>query len=70
MSSENPAPEGWVGKLNTTYNLGPNLLNPEWKVKINVSTTNQMRTIYNTIGILRGSEEDGKNCQCLIQVAM
>lgn len=59
LSSENPAPPEWVGSLNTSYNLGPKLVNPGWKVRINVSTTNQIRTTYNTIGILRGSVEEG-----------
>ena len=59
MSPENPAPAEWVGLLNATYSLGPRLLNPNWKVRINVSTTNERRKIYNTIGILRGSVEDG-----------
>lgn len=60
ISPENPAPAAWVGQLNASYSLGPKLLNPDWKVRINVSTTNEMRRTYNTIGILRGSVEDGK----------
>lgn len=60
MSPTNPPPNEWVGDLNASYSLGPGFLNPEWKVKMNISTTNQKRTVYNTIGILRGSVEDGK----------
>lgn len=59
LSPENPAPTEWVGSLNTSYNLGPKLLNPGWKIRINVSNTNQIKTTYNTIGIIRGSVEDG-----------
>ena len=59
MSPENPVPDSWVGGLNATYSLGPNPLNPGWRVKMNISTTNQKRVTYNTIGILRGSVEDG-----------
>jgi Zn-dependent M28 family amino/carboxypeptidase len=55
MSSLNPAPSQWIGTLDVKYNLGP--LQSGWKVKLNISTSNQMRTIYNTIGILRGSIE-------------
>ena len=38
---------------------GPKLFNSNWKVRLNVSTTNQKKITYNTIGILRGSMEDG-----------
>ena len=65
MSSVSPTPIEWVGNLNAAYNLGPSLINPGWKVRINVSTTNQVRTIYNTIGILRGSIEDGSKSRHL-----
>ena len=60
MGSDNPPPPNWIGDLNATYNLGPKLMNTNWKVRMNISTTNQKKTIYNTIGILRGSEEPGK----------
>ena len=59
ISPENPAPSTWIGDLNATYNLGPNMINANWKVRMNISTTNQKRMTYNTIGILRGSIEDG-----------
>lgn len=65
LSPENPAPAKWVGKLNAPYRLGPNLLNPGWKVVLNVSMVNERRTIYNTIGILRGSLEDGKHTKTI-----
>ena len=61
MSPENSPPEDWVGNLNASYSLGPGFINPRWKVKMNVSTSNQKRLTYNTIGILRGSIEDGTN---------
>ena len=59
LSSKNAAPHQWVGTLDVKYNLGPLL--PGWKVRLNVSTSNQLRTVYNTIGILRGSVEPGIN---------
>jgi len=62
MSPENSPPDNWVGDLNASYSLGPGFLIPDWKVKMNVSTSNQKRLTYNTVGILRGSMEDGKNC--------
>lgn len=61
ISPENEAPSSWEGKLEAPYNLGPNLRYPGWKVRVDVSVTNQMRVIYNTIGILRGSIEKGQN---------
>ena len=61
MSPENSPPEDWVGNLNASYSLGPGFINPRWKVKMNVRTRNQKRLTYNSIGILRGSIEDGTN---------
>lgn len=59
ISPENPAPSKWYGKQQAPYRLGPKLVNPSWKVRLNVSVENEMRITYNTIGILRGSLEDG-----------
>lgn len=59
ISPTNTAPSKWVGKLDSLYHLGPDLRNPGWKVRLNVSVSNQIRTIYNTIGVLRGSVENG-----------
>lgn len=59
ISPENSAPSKWVGKMEAPYNLGPNLRNRGWKVRLDISTNNQIRTTFNTIGILRGSVEDG-----------
>lgn len=60
ISPDNVAPSKWIGKMNAPYNLGPFLRYPGWKIRLDVSTKNQVRTIFNTIGILRGSIEDGK----------
>lgn len=68
MSQDNPAPDGWVGHLDAPYNLGPGLRYPGWTVKMNISTRNEQRTIYNTIGILRGSVEDGNENSCIISM--
>ena len=59
ISPENPPPPAWIGDLNATYSLGPKLINLNWKMRLNVSTTNQKKMTYNTIGILRGLEEPG-----------
>ena len=59
ISPENSAPSKWIGKLEAPYNIGPNLRNVGWKLRLNVSTKNEIRTTFNTIGILRGSVEDG-----------
>ncbi|CAH1792636.1 unnamed protein product [Owenia fusiformis] len=50
------APEGWTGNINTTYRLGPNMINNR-TVKLTVNNKNERRTIYNTIGIIKGSVE-------------
>jgi len=69
MSPENLPPENWVGDLNASYSLGPGFINPRWKVKMNVTTKNQKRLTYNTIGILLGSIEDGTtNLFSIVQV--
>ena len=59
ISPENSAPSKWVGKMDAPYSLGPNLRNPGWRVRLDVSTVNERRTTFNTIGILKGSLEDG-----------
>lgn len=59
ISPENVAPSKWMGKMDVPYNLGPNMRYPGWKIRLDVSTNNQIRTTFNTIGILRGSIEDG-----------
>ena len=61
LSTENPAPAEWQGNLNVTYHLGPNFASPGWKIRLQVLTSNKMGVIHNTIGILRGSEEDGSH---------
>lgn len=59
ISPENPAPTKWGGKMDAPYNIGPNLRYPGWKVRLDVSIANERRTTFNTIGILKGSVEDG-----------
>ena len=70
ISDENPPPPEWVGNLDAPYNLGPTPFRLGWEVRINVSTTNEMRRTYNTIGILRGSVEDGKSLQNIDQMKL
>lgn len=52
------SPSEWQGGLEAAYNLGPNLID-NFTIKMEVYTTNQMATTYNTIGILRGEIEPG-----------
>ena len=55
----NEAPVSWQGSLNVKkYYMGPELKSG-WKVKMDVKTTNQMATVYHTIGILNGQDEPG-----------
>ncbi|CAG0901466.1 unnamed protein product [Darwinula stevensoni] len=51
------APPEWQGALNVTYRLGPGFAQPNWKVKMEVRTRNEMATVHNVIGILHGSVE-------------
>jgi N-acetylated-alpha-linked acidic dipeptidase len=53
-----PARDEWKGDLIAPYNLGPKLKN-NFTIKMEVYTSNQMRTTYNTIGIIRGEIEPG-----------
>lgn len=59
ISPENIAPSKWIGKMDAPYSLGPNLRNPGWRIRLDVSTVNERRTTFNTIGILKGSVEEG-----------
>ena len=61
-----PSPDEWQGGLEADYNLGPNLKN-NFQVKMEVYTTNQMATTYNTIGILRGEIEPGSCIYCYMK---
>lgn len=60
MSADNPAPPEWQGGLGIQYSLGPKLAAQNWSVRLEVRTTNQLATAYNTVGILRGREEPGE----------
>ncbi|KAI6185188.1 hypothetical protein M3Y99_01951200 [Aphelenchoides fujianensis] len=51
-----PAPAEWQGGLNTTYRLGPGLLNGQ-KLELEVHSTMEKKEIQNVIGYIRGSEE-------------
>lgn len=53
------APVDWEGSLNATYNLGPDFESANMIVRMKISTTNQVATIYNTIGVLTGEQEPG-----------
>ncbi|XP_048259623.1 N-acetylated-alpha-linked acidic dipeptidase 2-like [Haliotis rufescens] len=51
------APPDWRGGLNITYRLGPALEKTGWKIQMNISTRNQIKTAYNVIGVIRGQIE-------------
>jgi hypothetical protein len=58
MNETNVAPANWTGDLNNQkYYLGPDFKFPNMKIKMEVLTTNQRRTTYNTIGVIEGEEE-------------
>ena len=54
------APPAWQGGMNFTYSLGPGFTQPERKVQMFISTSNQNASIYNVFGIIRGTVEPGK----------
>lgn len=48
-------PAEWQGGLNITYNLGPS--SALQTVELEVHTSNVQTTVYNVVGVIRGSEE-------------
>ena len=66
-----PAPKAWAGGLNVTYNLGPELSRPGWKIKLEVHNENKIVPGHNVMGYIYGSEEPDRyariwlhNCVC------
>ena len=53
------APDAWQGGLNCTYRLGPNLIN-DHKLNLDIHTDYKRATVYNVIGVMRGSVEPGE----------
>lgn len=60
MSTENPAPEDWIGNLNVSYSIGPGFADPDWKLRLEVRTATKRATISNVIATIRGSVEPGR----------
>ena len=52
-----PAPKEWVGGLNVTYNMGPELMKPGWKIKLEVHNENKIVPGHNVMGYIYGNEE-------------
>ena len=50
-------PPDWKGKLNITYRFGPGFRNSNLKAKLTVNNFEEVRTIYNIIGYIKGSVE-------------
>ncbi|XP_046364739.2 N-acetylated-alpha-linked acidic dipeptidase 2-like [Haliotis rufescens] len=50
-------PPDWRGGINITYRLGPELRSTGWKIQINISTTNVIKTVHNVIGTIKGAIE-------------
>lgn len=65
MSPERPVPANWIGGLNISYSIGPGFKDPSWKLKLEVSTANINKTIYNVIATIEGSEEPGTSFPCV-----
>ena len=51
------APRDWQGGLNITYNIGPNLAKKGWTINLDVHTHSEISTVYNVVGMMKGSEE-------------
>lgn len=49
--------EPWRGGMNVTYRFGDAFNKTGWKAHIKITTRNRNATIYNTIGVIRGSIE-------------
>lgn len=53
----NDVPDGWAGEIpGITYKVGPGLTNGR-KVKLEVNNYNEVRSVYNVVGIIKGSLE-------------
>ncbi|XP_071962718.1 N-acetylated-alpha-linked acidic dipeptidase 2-like [Antedon mediterranea] len=50
-------PEEWRGKLNVTYKFGQTFKNPNRKIKLKVLSKKEVRTVYNVVGMIKGSVE-------------
>ena len=57
MIGGQPAPKEWVGGLNVTYNMGPELMKPGWKIKLEVHNENKIVPGHNVMGYIYGNEE-------------
>ena len=57
MIGGQPAPKEWMGGLNVTYNMGPELMKPGWKIKLEVHNENKIVPGHNVMGYIYGSEE-------------
>ena len=57
MIGGQPAPSEWMGGLNVTYNMGPELMKPGWKIKLEVHNENKIVPGHNVMGYIYGSEE-------------
>ncbi|XP_053312527.1 putative N-acetylated-alpha-linked acidic dipeptidase isoform X1 [Spea bombifrons] len=55
-----PAPDNtWKGSLNVSYNIGPGYKDPQMsqKIRMHVHSYNEIRRVYNVIGIIKGAVE-------------
>ncbi|XP_053398009.1 N-acetylated-alpha-linked acidic dipeptidase 2-like [Mercenaria mercenaria] len=50
-------PQNWQGGMNVTYRFGDGFRTTGWRAHIKVSTSNKNVTVYNAVGIIRGSIE-------------
>ncbi|XP_065560266.1 N-acetylated-alpha-linked acidic dipeptidase 2-like isoform X2 [Artemia franciscana] len=51
------APDAWQGGLNITYNLGTELRNPGWKIRLEVNNELKLAKTYNVVGKIIGTVE-------------
>ncbi|ESP03021.1 hypothetical protein LOTGIDRAFT_185795 [Lottia gigantea] len=50
-------PDKWRGGINITYRYGPGFIDNNWKIRMNISTTNVRKNSTNVIGFIKGKIE-------------
>lgn len=61
MSTSDPSAESWRGNLRSSYPIGPGFASSKWKIKMEVNTVNTIKTYFDVLGSLKGSQEPGRS---------
>ncbi|KAK6639202.1 hypothetical protein RUM43_007472 [Polyplax serrata] len=57
LSATEPSAESWRGKLNSNYPIGSGFSKSNLKLKMQVNTVNTVKTYFDIVGAMRGSQE-------------